>query len=87
VLAIFVFVMTVLEPHLPLKAVIFECVSAFGTVGSSLGITTQLGDSAKLLLVVLMFLGRVGLVTLAQGLLHQYKNHNYQLPKDSIIIS
>ena len=34
-----------------------------------------------------MFLGRVGLVTLAQGVLHQYKNQNYQLPKESIIIS
>ena len=87
ILTLFVFVMTVLEPHLPLKAIIFECVSAFGTVGSSLGITAQLGDAAKLLLVVLMFLGRVGLVTLAQGILHQYKNQNYQLPKDSIIIS
>ena len=87
ILTLFVFMMTVLEPHLPLKAIIFECVSAFGTVGSSLGITAQLGDAAKLLLVVLMFLGRVGLVTLAQGILHQYKNQNYQLPKDSIIIS
>ena len=87
ILTVFVFVMTVLEPHLPLRAIIFECVSAFGTVGSSLGITAQLGDAAKLLLVVLMFLGRVGLVTLAQGVLHQYKNQNYQLPKDSIIIS
>jgi Trk-type K+ transport system membrane component len=62
-------------------------VSAFSTVGSSLGITAQLGETAKLLLVVLMFMGRVGLVTLAQGVLRQYQNQNYQLPKDSIIIS
>ena len=87
VLTVFVFMMTLLEPYLPLRAIIFECVSAFGTVGSSLGITTQLGDFSKILLVVLMFLGRVGLVTLAQGVLHQYKNQNYKLPKDSIIIS
>ena len=87
ILTVFVFVMTVLEPHLPLKAIVFECVSAFSTVGSSLGITAQLGETAKLLLVVLMFMGRVGLVTLAQGVLRQYQNQNYQLPKDSIIIS
>ena len=87
ILTVFVFVMTVLEPHLPLKAIVFECASAFSTVGSSLGITAQLGETAKLLLVVLMFMGRVGLVTLAQGVLRQYQNQNYQLPKDSIIIS
>ena len=83
----FIFAITVVEPHLPLKAIVFECVSAFGTVGSSLGITSELQDSSKVLLVLLMFLGRVGVVTLAQALLRQYKNQNYKLPQDNIIIS
>jgi hypothetical protein len=34
-----------------------------------------------------MFIGRVGVVTLAQALLKQYKNQNYKLPQDNIIIS
>ena len=86
-LCIFVFLVTLTDPDLPLKAVVFECVSAFATVGSSLGITSQLQDSSKVLLVLLMFIGRVGLVTLAQGLLKQYKNQNYKLPQDNITIS
>ena len=87
VLLAFVFAITIIEPHLPLKAIVFECVSAFGTVGSSLGITTELKDASKVLIVLLMFLGRVGVVTLAQALLRQYKNQNYKLPQDNIIIS
>ncbi len=87
VLALFVFLITLNEPGQSLKAIVFECVSAFATVGSSLGLTSELHDTSKLLIVVLMFIGRVGLVTMAQGLLKQYKNQNYQLPQDSITIS
>ena len=87
VLLAFVFSLTIIEPQLPLKAIVFECVSAFGTVGSSLGITSELKDASKVLIVLLMFLGRVGVVTLAQALLRQYKNQNYKLPQDNIIIS
>lgn len=88
VLSFFVFLVTLIDPDLPLKAIVFECVSAFATVGSSLGITSQLQDASKVLLVVLMFIGRVGVVTLAQGLLRQYKNQNYyKLPQDNITIS
>ena len=88
VLSFFVFLVTLTDPDLPLKAIVFECVSAFATVGSSLGITSQLQDASKVLLGVLMFIGRVGVVTLAQGLLKQYKNQNYyKLPQDNITIS
>ena len=87
VLGIFIFLITLTEPNQPLKAIVFECVSAFATVGSSLGITSELQYSSKLLIIVLMFIGRVGLVTMAQGLLKQYKNQNYKLPQDNITIS
>ena len=87
VLGVFIFLVTLTDPDLPLKAIVFECVSAFATVGSSLGITSELQYSSKLLIIVLMFIGRVGLVTMAQGLLKQYKNQNYKLPQDNITIS
>ncbi len=83
----FIFAITIIEPHLPLKAIVFECVSAFGTVGSTLGITSELQYTSKVLIILLMFLGRVGVVTLAQALLKQYTNQNYKLPQDNIIIS
>jgi len=87
VLIVFVFAITIIEPHMPLKAIVFECVSAFATVGSTLGITPELQNASKVLIIILMFLGRVGVVTLAQALLKQYKNQNYKLPQDNIIIS
>jgi Trk-type K+ transport system membrane component len=82
-----VFFVTLSDPQLPMKAIVFEFVSAFGTVGSSLGIPSELHDTSKILIVMLMFIGRVGVVTLAQGLLKQYKNQNYKLPQDNITIS
>lgn len=49
---------------LPLKACLFEAASAIGTVGLTLGITVSLGTASRLILIALMFLGRVGGLTL-----------------------
>ena len=87
VLTLSILLMSIIEPHLPLKSVIFECVSALGTVGSSLNLTSELNNGGKVLIVVLMFIGRVGVVTMAQGMVQQYKHQNYKLPQDNIIIS
>lgn len=48
--------------------VAFEAVSAFATVGLSAGITTQIGSYSKLVLMVLMFIGRLGPITIATSL-------------------
>jgi trk system potassium uptake protein TrkH len=48
-----------------LEKIIFEAVSAFGTVGLSLGITGNLSDAGKLTIIATMFAGRVGLIALA----------------------
>jgi trk system potassium uptake protein len=53
---------------LPFISVLFECTSAFGTVGQSTGITPNLHGSSKLLLSFMMFLGRVGPLTFAVAL-------------------
>lgn len=87
VLTIAILLMSIIEPHLPLKSVIFECVSALGTVGASLNLTSELSNGGKVLIVVLMFIGRVGVVTMVQGMVQQYKHQNYKLPQDNIIIS
>ena len=54
------FLLSVLEPEASLLAVLFECVSALSTVGSSLDLTPTLGDWSKVLVVLMMFIGRVG---------------------------
>ena len=78
----FLFLLTITEsiPFLPLA---FEVVSAFGTVGLSMGITADLSDAGKILLSVLMFLGRVGPLTLF-FLLLKPKKVKYRYPYDQI---
>jgi trk system potassium uptake protein TrkH len=48
--------------------ILFEVVSAFGTVGLSLGITASLTTVGKILIICTMFIGRVGLLTIAMPL-------------------
>lgn len=87
ILAMAVFVMTMIEPHLSLTETVFECVSALGTVGSSLGATASLHTAGKILIILLMFTGRVGVITFLQSMLSQQKFTKYSLPQENIIIS
>lgn len=79
--------LSVLEPEASLLAVLFECISALSTVGSSLDLTPTLGDWSKVLVVLMMFIGRVGAFTLATGLIRQEKKRKYRYPSDNIIIN
>ena len=87
VLLLFVFIISMLEPGTSLLAITFECVSALSTVGSSLNLTPRLGDDSKLLVALLMFVGRVGLITLMLGIIKQKKHTKYQYPSGQIIIN
>lgn len=71
---------------LPLSPVLFEVVSAFGTVGLSTGITADLPVAAQLILCMLMFVGRLGPVTFAAALALRERQVLYQLPKERPII-
>jgi len=79
--------MHLFEPERGALQVLFECVSAFGTVGLSLGITSQLKDISKLLLVGLMFAGRMGILTLLFAFFRKAKPPVYRYPKENIIIT
>ncbi|ADV43754.1 TrkH family potassium uptake protein [Bacteroides helcogenes] len=87
ILFLSVFVISILEPGASLTAITFECVSALSTVGSSLNFTPTLGGDSKLLLAALMFIGRVGLITLMLGIIRQKKHTKYQYPSGQIIIN
>lgn len=87
VLLLFVFIISMLEPGTSLLAITFECVSALSTVGSSLNLTPRLGDDSKLLVALLMFVGRVGLITLMLGIIKQKKHTKYQYPSGQIIFN
>ncbi|NYJ16030.1 potassium uptake TrkH family protein [Nesterenkonia sandarakina] len=71
---------------LPLDQVLFETVSAFSTVGLSTGITAELPMLGQLMLVLLMFIGRVGPITFASALALRERRTLYELPKERPII-
>ena len=59
------FVLMILEPHLPMRDILFEMTSAFGTVGLTTGITSQLSVASKFVSMLMMFIGRLGPLTIA----------------------
>lgn len=65
-----------------LDVLLFEVVSAFATVGLSTGITAQLPAWGQLILVVLMYLGRIGSITLVSALAARERDRRYTLPKE-----
>ncbi|GKQ39004.1 TrkH family potassium uptake protein [Streptomyces sp. A012304] len=71
---------------LPLDGVLFEVVSAFATVGLSTGITADFPDAGQLILVLLMFIGRLGPVTLVSALALRERVRRYELPEERPVI-
>jgi potassium uptake TrkH family protein len=69
-----------------LDVVLFEAISAFATVGLSTGITPDLPASAQLTLMVLMFVGRVGTITVASALALKTRHHHYHLPEERPVV-
>jgi trk system potassium uptake protein len=69
-----------------LDDVLFEAVSAFGTVGLSTGITGELSQAGQLILVVLMFVGRLGPITFASALALRERGKRYDLPEERPIV-
>ncbi|WP_019876769.1 TrkH family potassium uptake protein [Sporichthya polymorpha] len=70
----------------PLDRVLFEATSAFGTVGLSTGITPDLDRAAQLVLVALMFVGRIGPLTLASALALRERDRRYEYPEERTIV-
>jgi Trk-type K+ transport system membrane component len=69
-----------------LDQVLFEVTSAFATVGLSTGITAHLGTAGHVILVVLMFVGRVGPITVAAALALRERTRRYELPEERPIV-
>ncbi len=65
---------------------LFEAVSAFATVGLSLGVTAELSVFGKWVIIVLMYLGRVGLVTFALALVEEEPDRDIRYPTEDVTI-
>ena len=69
-------------------SIAFECVSALATVGSSLGLTGDLEALGKLVIICMMYIGRIGISTLVLSMMRQrsFDENKISLPKGNIIV-
>ena len=75
--------LALIEPF-PFRTLLFEAVSALGTVGLSLGVTPELTYAGKIVLVLMMFWGRVGIVTFLYSLLKREIRERVSYPSEEV---
>lgn len=85
---IITFVLTAIEPDKSLESLMFEALSAFGTVGLTMGITPMMSELGKVLLISLMFLGRLGPLTMVIAISNSASQNRtlIRYPEGKIII-
>ncbi|MEK4093571.1 TrkH family potassium uptake protein [Viridibacillus sp. FSL H8-0110] len=79
-------ILLITEPEATLTQIVFEITSAFGTCGMSLGLTEHLSSIGKVIMMLLMFIGRVGLISFLYSLGGKAKKTKYHYPKERVII-
>ncbi|KAA0993482.1 TrkH family potassium uptake protein [Dyadobacter aurulentus] len=79
-----IFTLAVTDPEKNLLSLAFETFSAYSTTGLSLGVTPHLSQAGRLVIIVTMFVGRVGSLTLLIALVRKAKPNNYQLPAEQM---
>ncbi|MGE7760894.1 TrkH family potassium uptake protein [Peribacillus sp. NPDC097895] len=80
-----VFILTITE-NFTLTQIIFEVCSAFGSVGLSMGVTPDLSNTGKVVIMIIMFIGRVGITSLLYIIGHKEVTEIYHYPKERVII-
>ena len=70
-----------------LKSIAFECFSAYSTVGLSIGITANLSAASKFVLILIMFIGRVSMLSILIAVIKKVKHKNYRYPTEEITIN
>jgi potassium uptake TrkH family protein len=84
-----IFLLSITEannPEIEILAIVFEQISAFATVGLSMGITTKLSVLGKIIIIVSMFIGRIGTLTLALALSTKVTSNKYSYPEGYIMV-
>ena len=87
VVAFGVVILSIFEPKLPTQYAIFEVVSAFSTVGLSLNLTASLSIVSKITILIVMFIGRLGTITILSCFIANKGSQYYQYPTEHIPIS
>ncbi len=78
--------LTIFEPGMKFIDLFFEEVSAFGTVGLSTGITGSLSSYGRIVIIISMFIGRVGTITFAIAFVSRVTTQSYKYPKAHIMV-
>lgn len=78
--------LTVTEQGKNFLSLLFETVSAFGTVGLSLGVTPDLSPAGRVLIILTMFIGRVGPLTAAYALAEKGRQGLLRMPEEKILV-
>ncbi|SHJ18687.1 TrkH family potassium uptake protein [Flavobacterium haoranii] len=78
---------SIFDPEKQLLDIAFECFSAYSTVGLSLGITGDLSSASKFVIIVVMFVGRISMLSLVIAVFKKIKHKNYSYPKEEITIN
>ena len=86
ILIAFIFILLIVFEDKPYLELLFETVSAFGTVGLSTGVTPQLTPTGKLLITILMYLGRIGPLTMGLALSRSLRRGKIVYPEARIMI-
>ncbi len=73
------------DPNQQMVPLLFETISAYTTCGLSLGITASLSATSKIILMLTMFVGRVGMLTLLVAFIKNTKNKSYIYPTEKIL--
>ncbi len=79
------FMLTITDPNLQFKSSFFEVFSAFGTVGLDLGVTSSLSSAGKIVIIFMMYIGRMGIVTVFSIFLRR-RIALYSYPDEDIMI-
>lgn len=79
-------ILSITEPTNDFLMILFETVSAFGTVGLSMGLTPELTTVGKIIISIAMFIGRLGPLTVAIALAAQIENEHYRHPEGKFMI-
>ena len=81
-----VLLITWFDPQLPFRNVVFEVLSGISTCGLSMDTTPLLSDPSKLVIIAMMFCGRVGLLIILESLVPNDNDHDYQYPTDYVAV-
>jgi Trk-type K+ transport system membrane component len=82
-----IIIMSIFDSEKDLLGIAFECFSAYSTVGLSVGITADLSSVSKFVIIVVMFIGRVSMLSIMIAVFRKVKHKNYRYPSEEITIN